>query len=177
MHALNRGLLWAAGWACALCLPVVALAQGAEPSASPGSRQGGAAESIQVRGIGSDPSRVTTTASAEFPDGPGAARAKSQGSSAAENSANSSPAQQSAQSSSATKEQKPQRPVGTAAAEAPRVSGITAAEPAGVAIAPAKQHRARAIVIKVGAIVGAGAALGAVIGLSEATHSKPPGAH
>ena len=165
MHALNRGVLWAAGWACALCLPVVAQAQGGE-------QQQGAAETIQVRGSGQDPSRVTTTASAEFPDSPGAAVAKSQ----AQNSANSSPAQQSVQSST-TEEQKPQRPAGTAAAEAPRVSGITAAEPAGVAIAPAKQHRARAIVIKVGAIVGAGAALGTVLALTEATHSKPPGAH
>jgi hypothetical protein len=176
MRWLNRGLLGAVGWACALSFPVVALAQGGEPSASADWRQGRAAEAIQVSSIGSDPSRVTATASAEFPDSPGAARAKSQEFSAPENSANASPAQQSAQSSAAG-EQKPQRPVGTAAAEAPRVSGITAAEPAGVAIAPAKQHRARSIVIKVGAIVGAGAALGTVIGLTEATHSKPPGAH
>jgi len=175
MHALNRGLLWAAGWACALCLPVVALAQSGEQPASTDS-QGGAAEAIQVRAIGSHPSRVATTASAEFPDSPGAARARSQGSSAAQNSADSSPAGRSAQSSS-SEEQKPQRPVGTAAAEAPSVSGITAAEPAGIAMAPAKQHRARAIVIKVGAIVGAGAALGTVLALTEATHSKPPGAH
>ncbi|MGC2447201.1 MAG: hypothetical protein WA477_06110 [Candidatus Sulfotelmatobacter sp.] len=69
------------------------------------------------------------------------------------------------------------RPVGTAAAEAPKVSGITAAEPAGVAIAPAKQRRMRTLILKVGAIVGAGAALGAVIALTEATPSKPPGAH
>lgn len=174
MRLLDRGLLCAVGWACALSLPVVALAQGGEHSAS--ANQGGAAKAVQVSSIGSDPSRVTTTASAEFPDSPGAARANSQESSAAQNSANSSPAQLSAQSS-ASEEQKPQRPVGTAAAEAPRVSGITAAQPAGVALAPAKQHRARAIVIKVGAIVGAGAALGTVIGLTEATHSKPPGAH
>lgn len=73
--------------------------------------------------------------------------------------------------------QKPQRPVGTAAAEAPKVSGITAAEPAGVAIAPAKQHRVRKIVLKVGAIVGAGAAVGTVIALTAGTSSKPPGAH
>lgn len=176
MHALNRGLLWAAGWACALCCPVVALAQGGEQSASADSRQSGAAEAIQVRSIGRDPSRVTATASAEFPDSPGAAGAKSGESFPAQNSASSSPAQPSAQSG-ATEEQKPQRPVGTAAAEAPRVSGITAAEPAGVAIAPAKQRRARAIVIKVGAMVAAGAALGTVLGLTEATHSKPPGAH
>ncbi len=73
--------------------------------------------------------------------------------------------------------QKPQRPVGTAAAEAPKVSGITAAQPAGVAIAPAKQHRVRKIVLRVGAIAGAGAALGTVIALTAGTSSKPPGAH
>lgn len=73
--------------------------------------------------------------------------------------------------------QKTQRPVGTAAAEAPKVSGITAAQPAGVAIAPAKQHRVRKIVLRVGAIVGAGAAVGTVIALTAGTSSKPPGAH
>jgi hypothetical protein len=57
------------------------------------------------------------------------------------------------------------------------VNGITAAQPAGIAIAPGKQHRVRTIVIKVGAIVGAGIALGTVIALSEATPTKPPGAH
>ena len=72
---------------------------------------------------------------------------------------------------------KPQRPVGTAAAEAPKVSGITAAQPAGVAIAPAKQRRVRRIVIKVGAIAAAGAAVGTVIALTAGTSSKPPGAH
>jgi len=75
------------------------------------------------------------------------------------------------------KDEKVQRPVGTAAAEAPKVSGITAAQPAGAAIAPAKQHRVRTIVLKVGAILGAGAAVGTVVALSAATPSKPPGAH
>jgi hypothetical protein len=176
MRSWNRGLLCAVGWACALSLPVVALAQDGEQSRSAEGRLGPAAEAIPVRSMPSVPPEVTTTASAEFPDSPGAAAAASQESSAASNSANSSPAQQSAQTS-ATGAQKPQRPVGTAAAEAPRISGITAAEPAGVALAPAKQHRARAIVLKVGAIVGAGAALGTVVGLTAATHSKPPGAH
>src|SRR5215475_510537 len=73
-------------------------------------------------------------------------------------------------------DQKPQRPVGTAAAEAPKITGITAAQPAGVAIAPAKQRRVRTIVLKVGAIVGAGAAVGTVIALTAATSSKLPGA-
>jgi len=84
------------------------------------------------------------------------------------------PAQSQDQNTSA---QKPQHPVGTAAAEAPKVSGITAAQPAGVAIAPAKQHRVRTIVLRVGAIAGAGAALGTVIALTAGTPSKPPGAH
>jgi len=70
-----------------------------------------------------------------------------------------------------------QKPVGTAAAEAPHTTGVAASQPAGVAIAPAKQHRVRTIVIRVGAIVGAGVAVGTVIALTEGTSSKPPGAH
>ncbi len=70
-----------------------------------------------------------------------------------------------------------QRPVGTAAAEAPTTTGVAASEPAGVAIAPAKQHRARTIIIRTGAIIGAAVAVGVVVGLTEATSSKPPGAH
>ena len=77
----------------------------------------------------------------------------------------------------ATQDAKPQRPVGTAAAEAPNVSGVTAAQPAGVAIAPAKQRRVRTVVLKVGAIVGAGVALGTTLALTMGTSSKPPGAH
>jgi hypothetical protein len=46
-----------------------------------------------------------------------------------------------------------------------------------VAIAPAKQRRARTIIIRTGAIIGAAAALGIVVGLTEATSSKPPGVH
>jgi len=71
----------------------------------------------------------------------------------------------------------PQKPVGTAAAEAPEASGIAASQPAGVAIAPAKQHRARTIIIRTGAIIGAGLAVGAVVAMTEATSSKPPGTH
>ncbi len=70
-----------------------------------------------------------------------------------------------------------QKPVGTAAAEAPHTTGVAASQPAGVAIAPARQHRVRTIVIRVGAIVGAGVAVGSVVALTEATSSKPPGAH
>lgn len=116
-----------------------------------------------------------------LPDSPGATQAQSNGEPDSSTSpASATASQSSSQTGSSTgnqQDQKLQRPVGTAAAEAPKVSGITAAQPAGIAIAPAKQRRVRVIVLKVGAIVGAGAALGAVIALSRGTPSKPPGAH
>ncbi len=71
----------------------------------------------------------------------------------------------------------PQEPVGTAAAEFIKTTGVAASKPAGSAIAPAKQRRARSILIKVGAIVGAGAAVGAVVALSAASPSRAPGSH
>jgi len=120
----------------------------------------------------------------EFPDSPGTVWAKSQNpvppttaSQTGGVQSDSSAAGQDANKDGDKNDQKPQRPVGTAAAEAPKVSGITAAEPAGAAIAPAKQHRVRTLVIKVGAILGASAAIGTVVALSAATPSKPPGAH
>jgi hypothetical protein len=70
----------------------------------------------------------------------------------------------------------PQHPVGTAAAGPSTATGIAAAQPAGIAVAPAKQRRVRTIVLRFGAIVGVGAAVGTVVALSRATPSKPPGA-
>jgi hypothetical protein len=81
-----------------------------------------------------------------------------------------SPAQQEAPPS-------PEKPVGTAASGIMPASGIAASQPAGVAIAPAKQHRVRTILIRTGAIIGAGVAVGSVVALTEATPSRPPGAH
>jgi anti-sigma B factor antagonist len=71
----------------------------------------------------------------------------------------------------------PQEPVGTAAAEFIKTTGVAASKPAGSAIAPAKQRRARSILIKVAAIAGAGVAVGAVVALSAASPSRPPGSH
>ncbi len=82
-----------------------------------------------------------------------------------------------AQPPAQTAQPSPQRPVGTAAAEPTHANGIAASQPAGVAVAPAKQHRARTIVIRVGALVGAGVAVGTVAALTLATSSRPPGAH
>jgi hypothetical protein len=70
-----------------------------------------------------------------------------------------------------------QRAVGTAGAPAPAVLPIAAAEPTGIAIAPAKQRRVRKIVLKVGVLVGASAALSTVLILTETTPSKPVLAH
>ncbi|HLK09648.1 MAG TPA: hypothetical protein VKV30_16975 [Candidatus Angelobacter sp.] len=66
-------------------------------------------------------------------------------------------------------------PVGAATAESVPTSGGAAAKPAGIAIAPAKQHQTRSLLLKIGAVVAAGAALGTVYALSHSTSSVPPG--
>jgi hypothetical protein len=68
-------------------------------------------------------------------------------------------------------------PVGAATAESVPTSGGAAAKPAGVAIAPAKQHQTRSLLVKVGAVVAAGAAVGVVYALTRSTSSTPPGAN
>jgi hypothetical protein len=71
----------------------------------------------------------------------------------------------------------PKEPLGTAAAETVAPVGVAASRPAGAALAPAKQRRVRTILIRMGAIVGAAAALGVTMALTEGSPSKPPGAH
>lgn len=71
---------------------------------------------------------------------------------------------------------RPKEPVGTAAAETVPTVGVAASRPAGAALAPAKQRRVRTILIRMGAVLGAGAAVGAAMALSEGSPSKPPGA-
>jgi len=71
----------------------------------------------------------------------------------------------------------PSEPVGAATAESVPTAGGAAAKPAGVAIAPAKQHQTRSWLIKIGAVVAAGAAVGTVYALSRSTPSTPPGAN
>jgi len=70
-----------------------------------------------------------------------------------------------------------QEPVGTAVAGPPVTTGVVASAPAGAAIAPAKQRRVRVLLIKMSAVVGAGAAIGAVAALSSGSPSRPPGSH
>ena len=168
MGLLVRGFLWSTCCAFVLGLPLHLLAQ----------EQKTASAEPQLGAL-----------IAELPDSPGTAWAKSQADASQPSGAPQQPstpqpsssqtnAQATAQPQTVgSQDQKLQHPVGTAAAEAPKVNGITAAQPAGMALAPAKQRRVRTIALKVGAIIGAGAALGAVIALTEATPSKPPGAH
>lgn len=68
-------------------------------------------------------------------------------------------------------------PVGTAAAERPAPIGVAASNPAGAAIAPPTQRRARMLFIKVGLVVGASVAVGTVAALSMSGSAKPPGSH
>jgi FtsZ-interacting cell division protein ZipA len=131
------------------------------------------------------------TQPAELPDSPGATLARlqtpAQPQSAFEPSSGApvqtepqgqqSESPQSPQLQSQQVQPSPQNPVGTAAAEPTHAAGIAASQPAGVAIAPAKQRRVRTIVIRTAAIIGAGIAVGTVVALTEATGSKPPGAH
>ncbi len=67
-------------------------------------------------------------------------------------------------------------PVGAATAESVPTTGGAAAKPAGIAIAPAKQHQTRSLLFKIGAVAAAGAALGTIFALSHGTSSTPPGA-
>lgn len=80
-------------------------------------------------------------------------------------------------SSLTTQQPRPsQPPLGTAAAEVGTASGSAASKPAGIAIAPAKQRQSRSFLIKLGALVGAGVAVGAVLALSSSSPGRPPGA-
>lgn len=72
--------------------------------------------------------------------------------------------------------QKKTEPVGAATAQRVPTAGGAAAKPAGAAIAPAKQHQTRSLLIKIGAIAAAGAAVGMVYALSRGTSSTPPNA-
>ena len=104
----------------------------------------------------------------QLPDSPGASQAQT-----AQGTTQSVPeAQQPAQPQNRGHE-----PVGTAAAESIPTSGVAASRPAGAALAPAKQRRIRSILIKTGALVGVGVAIGTAMALSEGSPSKPPGSH
>lgn len=70
-----------------------------------------------------------------------------------------------------------QNPAGAATAQRGKTAGGAASRPAGAALAPAKQHNPRSLLIKLGLLAGAGVALGTAFALSQATPSRPPGVH
>ena len=187
MRPLGKGFLCAACCALAFGLSATVVAQSGEPAA-PRDPQTVVAKqtpaSAAVLASSMSPSSAGQIAAAELPDSPGAAWSREQDP-APQTQSNSpqtaTPPSGQTDASQPTpaqdQGQRPQRPVGTAAAEAPKVKGVTAAEPAGVAIAPAKQRRVRTIVLRMGAILGAGAAVGTVVALTAGTPSRPPGAH
>lgn len=70
-------------------------------------------------------------------------------------------------------QQQNSNPVGTAAAPESRPTGVAASRPAGAVIAPSKQKRRKAILIRVGIIVGAAVAVGTVAGLSRSSSARP----
>jgi len=78
------------------------------------------------------------------------------------------------QAPEAPQPKKPQEPAGAATAEKVPTAGGAASKPAGVAIAPAKQHQTRSLLLKIGAIAAAGVAAGTVYALSRGTSSTPP---
>jgi hypothetical protein len=74
-----------------------------------------------------------------------------------------------------TVQQQTQTPSGAAGAPGVSPKGSPAAQPAGAAVAPAKQHGHRSLLIKVGLIAGGAIAIGTVVALSERSPTRPPG--
>lgn len=72
--------------------------------------------------------------------------------------------------------EQPKQPLGTAVGQQGVTVGGPASTPAGAAIAPAKQRQYRSLLIRIGAIAAAGAAVGAVVALTRSSPSHPPGA-
>lgn len=144
-----------------------------QPSAQPQNTQAAppAGQSQPAnQGTTVNPSQAPLTPVTTYPD---AAGAQQEQPSPDANPAQTAPAQSNLPEGPQPK--KPAEPVGAATAESVPTTGGAAAKPAGVAIAPAKQHQTRSLLIKVGAVLAAGAALGTVYALSHGTSSTPPG--
>ncbi|MGA9208112.1 MAG: hypothetical protein WB347_09955 [Terriglobales bacterium] len=146
----------------ALLLQPAALA--AEPPAPNSGQQTAEGSPSSTQHAGNETAAPVQPQSDWLPDSPGALQRQSN-------------VQQAAQPPQQPPQNPLHEPVGTAAAEWMPVTGVAASRPAGAALAPAKQRRARSVLIKVGALLGAGAAVGTVMALSAASPSKPPGSH
>jgi len=120
-----------------------------------------------------DPVLYTSPADDLLPDSPGAVESAQLQSQQPLNG----PQPQQARQPQPAAQQAPREPLGTAAAETVPTVGVAASKPAGAALAPAKQRRIRTILIRTGAVLGAAAAVGVTMALTEGSPSKPPGAH
>lgn len=67
-------------------------------------------------------------------------------------------------------------PSGAAGAKAANPKGAPVAQPAGAAVAPARERGHRSLLIKLGLLAGAGVAVGSAVALSHGSPSRPPGA-
>lgn len=143
-------------WICfglvtALMAPPVAMSQSTsappEPNPTPEATQ-------------SQPAAPSQSGSVSLPDSPEPAQTQS-----------------TSKPDSQPRSQSMQQPAGTAAAQVENSTGDAAYKPVGAAIAPARQKRSRMFLIKIGALVGAGVAIGSVAALSSASPSRPPGSH
>ena len=166
----NAARVLAASLVMAVSLQTLAVGQQADPASPPPSTQNPDDPSaIQPPSQTPQPETQVPAnsngASSELPDSPGASQAQPN-----PNTPAASPTPSQSPSSGPLRE-----PEGTAAAETVPTTGVAASRPAGAALAPAKQRRVRSILIKVGALVGAGAAIGTVYALSQGSPSKPPG--
>lgn len=128
-------------------------------------------QQVPNSGTSVNPSQAPLQPVTTYPD---AAGAQQEQPSPDANSAQTSPAQTTTLPEG-PQPKKPTEPVGAATAESVPTAGGAAAKPAGVAIAPAKQHQTRSLLIKVGAVLAAGAALGTIYALSHSTSPTPPG--
>jgi hypothetical protein len=167
--------LISAGLAMALLTPTVAMAGNDNPDTAPAPQSQASQTSLPPSEGGaastSAGSQLDQTSSGQLPDSPSTVRSETM------TNDQSQPSTTAPSSRQPPSQGKTQEPVGTAAAEQERTTGVAASKPAGTAIAPAKQKRARMILIKVGALLGAGVAIGTVAALSNSSPSRPPGSH
>jgi hypothetical protein len=92
-------------------------------------------------------------------------------------STQSAPSQPSASQPTHSAQPADQNPAGAATAQRGKTAGGAASRPAGAGLAPAKQRNPRSLLIKLGLLAGAGVAVGTAFALSQASPSRPPGAH
>ena len=181
--------LISAGLVMALLAPSLAMAGDGKQDAGSAQQPAASQATSQPADAGAAPaatqSQSAQPSSDQLPDSPGAVQSQTNGpaqQTATGQSQSSDPVPQSAPAQSSPQPQHPpqgtaREPLGTAAAEIESTTGVAASKPAGTAIAPAKQKRARMILIRVSALVGAGVAIGTVAALSSASPSRPPGSH